>query len=145
LLSCSTCNQTKGEQEHADCLKPDVDDPTEYLWVDPIALKVAPKPGIDLQAKQRAEYTIRLYGLDRPELSRAYLLYWRQAALHQGPPPIHELTMNHPDIDWIAKFIKGNLPEIQTRSLPTEEYSLMTHCLISYVKKLSSYSRQTRP
>lgn len=137
FLSCPTCNQTKGEQDHRDCLKPDVDDPAEYLWVDPIALKIVPRPGIDENAKKRAEYTIRLYGLDRPELNRAYLIYWRKAALHQGPPPTHELTMSNPNISWIAQFIRGNLPEIETRTLPTEEYSLMTLCLISYIKKVA--------
>jgi len=138
FLSCATCNQTKGEREHEPCLKPDNDDPTAYLWVNPISLKIEAKPGISATAQERANYTIALYGLDRPELRNAYLLYWRTVALHDDPPSIQELTRPPVDIGWIAQFILDNFPEIKRRAQPTEEYSLMVSSLIDYIISASS-------
>ncbi len=75
FLICMACNQKKGGKNHAGCLKPDRENPADYLWIDPILLKVVPKPGISEVARQRAAKTIQLYALDRPELSALYRVY----------------------------------------------------------------------
>ena len=75
FLICRNCNQAKGNGEHLGCLKPDRDNPAKYLWVNPVSLKVAPKPGISDEKRECAEKTIKLYQLDRPELAKLYELY----------------------------------------------------------------------
>lgn len=72
FLICRDCNQAKGADEHEGCIKPDREDPAAYLWVNPILLKVEPKPGISEQFHQKAITTIALYNLDRPELNNLY-------------------------------------------------------------------------
>jgi uncharacterized protein (TIGR02646 family) len=63
FLICGGCNQAKLAQDHEGCLKPDREDPTDYLWVNPISLRVAPKPGISEQARQRARAPLNSTGL----------------------------------------------------------------------------------
>jgi uncharacterized protein (TIGR02646 family) len=75
FLICRDCNQAKLAGDHAGCLKPDREDPTDYLWVNPVSLKVEPRPGISEGARQRAQRTVERYGLDRPELKKAYEEY----------------------------------------------------------------------
>ncbi|MEM7537125.1 MAG: retron system putative HNH endonuclease [Chloroflexota bacterium] len=133
FLSCGTCNGIKGEREHDPCLKPDDDDPSTYLWVNPISLKIEAKPGISVTAKERANYTVNLYGLDRPELRYAYLVYWRTITLHDDPPSLLALSNPLVDTSWVAQFIHDNFPEIKRRAQPTEEYSLMVRSLIDYI------------
>lgn len=85
FLICGECNQKKNDGDHLGCLKPDRDDPAEYLWVNPISLKVAPKPGISGEKRERAEKTIMLYQLDRPELTKHYQQYLRLFEQTQTP------------------------------------------------------------
>jgi uncharacterized protein (TIGR02646 family) len=75
FLSCEECNQAKGVGDHQGCLKPDREDPTDYLWVNPISRKIEPKPGISEAGRQRAARTIELFRLDRPELRKLYEKY----------------------------------------------------------------------
>ena len=75
FLICRTCNQAKGDDEHKGCIKPDREDPEEYLWINPILLKIEPKPGISASYHRKAVETIGLYKLDRPELTSLYKYY----------------------------------------------------------------------
>ncbi len=75
FLICRDCNQAKGDSDHEGCIKPDREDPEAYLWVNPILLKIEPKPGISDSYHQKAVETIGLYELDRPELTNLYKYY----------------------------------------------------------------------
>ena len=66
FLICQTCNQQKGDGDHFGSLKPDRENPADYLWVNPYSLKVEPKHNLSDEMHQRAVKTIELYGLDRP-------------------------------------------------------------------------------
>lgn len=108
FLACQSCNQTKGAEEHKGCLKPDRDDPTHYLWANPIVLKVEPKSGLSAEQRQRALTTIKRYGLDRPELTR---LYQR----------------------WLERF-----PGQPSAIRPEEPFSLMVSSYLAYKSRLTS-------
>jgi hypothetical protein len=75
-LICPDCNSAKGGDSYIGCLKPDRDDPVNYLWVNPVSGQVEPKPGISEEEHKEAKTTIGRYGLDRPELKGLYEHYY---------------------------------------------------------------------
>jgi uncharacterized protein (TIGR02646 family) len=123
FLICRDCNQAKGAEGHAGCLKPDREDPTDYLWVDPISLKVEPKPRISEDARQRAQRTIERYGLDRPELSKAYLRYL-QMVFHGTP--LTDLILQTSDEVCLG------LAKLRSLAQPEQVFSLMVESLLTY-------------
>jgi uncharacterized protein (TIGR02646 family) len=111
FLICPSCNLAKGSQNHEGCLKPDREDPMDYLWVNPISLKVEPKPGISEKRRWHARKTIERYGLDRPELAKAYREYLRI-------------------ISWNAPEALADL--LQELAQPEQPFSLMAKHLLEY-------------
>ena len=91
FLICNTCNNAKGEKSHEGCLKPDREDPADYLWVHPRSLEIEPKPNIDPEARERARKTIEVYDLNRPELTTLYEIHLELVA---GREDMQTLT-NH--------------------------------------------------
>ena len=66
--ACCVCNKTKGDRNHRHSLiKPDLDDPEMYLWINPNGL-IEPHPKLDAFDKDRAAETIELCGLNRGPL-----------------------------------------------------------------------------
>lgn len=132
FLVCPNCNRAKGEKEHEGCLKPDRDNPEDYLWVNPISLKIEPKPGISEEAKQRAENTIELYKLARPELSREYEYYLRMH-VYVGGPGLETLRF----IMRLPESQHENSPEVLQAKLvaltdASQPFSLMVKSLLAY-------------
>lgn len=132
FLICSECNSKKGDSDHTGSLKPDRDDPANYLWVNPITLKIEPKPGIPNEAHHRALKTIKLYALDRPELSKLYKRHWQN------------LTSSGPIVQWLRfgfnssqdeQDILAQLPfqraQLQALADPSQPFSLMVRSLLS--------------
>ncbi len=79
FLICGACNQAKGSNTHERCLKPDRDNPEDYLSVNYTTLKIEPKLGISDEMYQIALNTIERYKLDRPELTQLYIVHLRVA------------------------------------------------------------------
>jgi len=53
FLACHDCNHAKGEADHAGCIKPDRENPADYLWVNPISFRIEPKYGISDKAQTK--------------------------------------------------------------------------------------------
>ncbi len=112
FLICHSCNLVKGKESHEGCLKPDREDPTDYLWINPISMKLEPRHGISDSAYERAENTIKLYHLDRPELSKAYREY--------------------------LNLVEPSQTRLQFLAEPTQPFSLMVRSLLAYRNGFSS-------
>lgn len=146
FLICKRCNLIKGEDEPEISLKPDVDEPSEYLWYSPALQRIVPKPGISTKAKGRAAKTIKLYGLDRMDLQ--YQLFWHKITLQSNPINLAQLSINSSNIDWnsVRNYIQENYPEIEARANPTEEFSLMVRSVIkNYIPAESKPDTNPRP
>lgn len=129
FLSCGTCNQNKGADDHEGCLKPDREDPADYLWVNPISLKVEPRPGISAEAKQRAQNTIDRYKLDRPELTRLYKEHLLDHVLNQSLL----LSLGHRSQQEQNSLQKAAL---RARAEPEQPFSLMVKSLFKYIEEI---------
>lgn len=134
FLICSECNRKKRDGDHAGCLKPDREDPADYLWVNPITLKMEPKPGISPEAHQRAIKTIKLYQLDRPELTKLYHMYLQQRVFLSGPGReairmIVELSANDPEMINRLQFQQAKLNALAD---PSQPFSLMVRSWLKY-------------
>jgi uncharacterized protein (TIGR02646 family) len=134
FLICSKCNGKKGDRDHAGSLKPDCHDPADYLWINPISLKMEPKPGISPEARQRAIKTINLYQLDRPELTKLYRLYCLQRVFLAGPLlHLARLVVQSPenDAEMIAQlpFERARLKALAD---PSQPFSLMVRSVLEY-------------
>ncbi|MBI4903981.1 MAG: TIGR02646 family protein [Acidobacteria bacterium] len=70
--ACQVCNTSKGDQDHkGQLIKPDEEDPEEYLCINPVTGDVEPVAGLDAKQLGRAVETIRILKLNRCELSGA--------------------------------------------------------------------------
>jgi len=68
LPVCQVCNTSKGHTDHqGSLLKPDAEDPEPFFWITYEGV-IDPHPRLDEAGKLRALETIRLCGLNRPEL-----------------------------------------------------------------------------
>ena len=68
LPVCQVCNTFKGHADHQGrLLKPDSEDPEPFFWITYEGV-IDPHPGLNEADKLRALETIRLCGLNRPEL-----------------------------------------------------------------------------
>ena len=66
--ACNVCNRTKASQDHGGrLLKPDEEDPEEYLWVDATG-ELSAHPSLSEEGAGRVRDTIRLCGLNRGRL-----------------------------------------------------------------------------
>lgn len=130
FLICSRCNLIKGVQDPDIGIKPDIDDPSEYLWFSPALQRIIPKPGISIEVKRRAEKTIELYGLDR--MGPQYQLYWHKITLQSHPINLAQVSTSSASNDWdtIHKYIHDNYPAVEARAKSTEEFSLMVRSVI---------------
>ncbi len=91
LPSCRLCNNAKGDQDHGGALlKPDMEDPEPYFWIDPDSGRLRPRMNLDAEGKRRALETIRICDLQRPALctKRADMLSrvgrWLRLVLDKG-------------------------------------------------------------
>lgn len=124
---CKECNQAKGEKSHVGCLKPDRDNPMDYLWIDPISRKIQPRPDISMEAQQRAHKTIEIYGLNRIELAMLYkhqLSSWIVEPIH-SPSLGNEL--------FLRQRLLPLLPKLETLAQPNQPFSLFIHSLVKYL------------
>jgi uncharacterized protein (TIGR02646 family) len=128
FLICRDCNQNKGEKEHQGSLKPDRENPEDYLWVNPTSLKIEPRPGISEEAEQRALNTIALYKLDRPELSDLYKRYWLLQTTSGVGLEILRSVANQQDI--APEMLRAKLTALMDASQP---FSLMTKSLLNHI------------
>jgi uncharacterized protein (TIGR02646 family) len=132
FLICGSCNQKKGAGTHVGCLKPDREDPVDYLWVNPVSLKMEPKPGISEDARQRAITTIVRYELDRPELSRLYKDHWD--SISRGPLlSIVALVSRMSSDEPLTLPVHQRLAALRALSQPEQPFS-------SFIKSLLVYS-----
>jgi uncharacterized protein (TIGR02646 family) len=68
LPVCQICNATKGHEDHKGrLLKPDAEDPEPFFWIGPEG-DITPHPALTGASALRAAETIRLCGLNRPQL-----------------------------------------------------------------------------
>lgn len=137
FLICRNCNQAKGPENHEGCLKPDREDPVDYLWINPISRKAEPKPGISDVARQRAARTIVRYRLDRPELTKLYEAY------------LMKVSSGHllPLMGLVSKAQEGNIQAIDQIPLrlaglralaePDQPFSLMITSLFEYYEAVT--------
>lgn len=84
---CDLCQSVKRERFDAALLRPDRQ---EYRFEDFFVLDyrtglLRPRPGADDAARYRAEVTIDLYGLNRPERARERLRTWRHFCQEEAP------------------------------------------------------------
>lgn len=133
FLSCGTCNtDEKGSQLPENALKPDIDDPSDYLWFNPISFTIEPIPYLDSKAKARAEQTIKLFGLNRPQLKMLYFDHLRQLVPNAQVPPLHRDAVTPPvDLNWFGEFVATNTTTMSSRSLPSEPFSLMVKYVVA--------------
>lgn len=129
FLTCRDCNQRKGSDEHAGCIKPDCEDPEQYLWVNPISLKMEPKPGISAVARQRAIKTIELYGLDRPELSKLYQVYLQQVVFGRTGLDLMRQVFRSSSV--IFEELPIHQAQLQALVDPPQPFSLMVKSLLA--------------
>jgi len=125
FLICPGCNQAKGAEEHTGCLKPDREDPADYLWVNPISLKMEPRPGVSEAGRQHARRTIERYGLDRPELTKAYQRYLEIAA-QNAPLSLIDLVLRIPQPVYMYPT------KLQWLAQSEQPFSLMVKSLLKY-------------
>jgi len=133
FLICRNCNEAKGGENHEGCLKPDREDPADFLWINPISRKAEPKPGISQNARQRAWRTIERYGLDRPELIKLYEAYLLESVLDGHLWPLTGLISqaqgaNIQTEDQIPLHIAG----LQALAEPNQPFSLMVKSILEY-------------
>lgn len=138
FLSCDDCNtDEKGAKHPENAIKPDVDDPEDFLWINPITLKVSARPDLNEIDKARAMKTIQLFGLNRDELTRAYQHHWRVIANYEGILPFHQVTTHPPiPLGWITNYVIQNQEMIDQHSASTEPYSLMVKSILRYVRQI---------
>jgi uncharacterized protein (TIGR02646 family) len=64
--ACRVCNGAKGDSDHkGSLLKPDVEDPEPFFWVNPDSGELEPHPSLDDAGRHRADETIRICKLQR--------------------------------------------------------------------------------
>jgi uncharacterized protein (TIGR02646 family) len=131
FLICGGCNQKKGSETHSGCLKPDREDPAAYLWVNPISLKMEPKPGISEEAHQRAAVTITHYQLDRPELSRLYKDYLYSISREHLLPIVGFISQTPLD-QLSASPVLLRITALNALSQPEQPFSLFVKSLLEY-------------
>ncbi|MDM8520793.1 retron system putative HNH endonuclease [Anaerolineales bacterium HSG6] len=127
FLACHDCNHAKGEADHAGCIKPDRENPADYLWVNPYSLKVEPKPGISEKARRRAVKTIKTYQLDRPELKRLYQLTYLKGETLNLVPPLIQARQNQPSTD---PTIEDRISVLRARAEPEQPFSLFVRSFL---------------
>ncbi len=132
FLICRKCNQAKGEKEHAGCVKPDCEDPTNYLWINPISRKMEPKPGISEEARERAVKTIRCYDLDRAELTKLYETYLLKSFFPEQLSLIRLIAQTQEHKPEAAEQIPSHLDGLRALSNPNQPFSLMAKSLLEY-------------
>lgn len=136
FLICPDCNKAKGTKNHEGSLKPDREDPQLFLWVNPISLKIEPKPGITPDKKQRAEKTIELYDLNRPELTRLYGAYFAQIQSKKDEL-LAKLIADHEGTQQISTDkLATNIRALQTYAHVEHPFSLMVKSLLEYQELL---------
>lgn len=133
FLICKKCNQSKGSEDHEGCLKPDREDPTNYLWVNPVSLKIEPKPGISAEAHLRATHTIQRYELNRAELKKLYEDYLLKSLLHGHTLPLISLIAQAQKHEQqAAKQIPSRLAGLQALAQPEQPFSLLVKSVLEY-------------
>ena len=119
---CRDCNSAKGEKSHEGCLKPDREDPLDYLTIDVDSLKIKPKSNITPEAKKRAERTIEVYDLNRSYLIRFFKMY---LGVRRGKDT---------ELLWIGKNMDPNLlVRLQTLVGNDMAFSLRVECLLEHL------------
>lgn len=133
FLICKKCNLGKGSENHEGCLKPDREDPADFLWVNPVSRKIEPKPDIPAEAHLRATNTIERYKLDRPELKKLYEEYLLKSFLHGHTLPLIGIVAQAQKHDpQAAKQIPLRLAGLQALAQPEQPFSLMVKSLLEY-------------
>jgi uncharacterized protein (TIGR02646 family) len=90
--ACPRCNRSKGEGEPGGVLiRPDGDNPEEFLWVNPATGELGPAAGLGPQATMRVAETIVAFDLNRGGLMRnrreIYRAIGRSIRRAAGPRP----------------------------------------------------------
>ena len=113
LPACRLCNNAKGEQDHKGALlKPDAEDPEPYFWIHPDTGKLEPHPQLNDIQSRRANETIRICDLQRPDLctKRVELLMrvlgWLSHAELVGPE-WERLTNPRTEYKFVLRHILG--------------------------------------
>jgi hypothetical protein len=88
--ACRECNGSKGNSDHQGrLLKPDMEDPEPYFWINAGTGELQPHPRLDEAGRQRALGTIALCNLQRGPLCVKRLDMWMRAGawlnLMEGP------------------------------------------------------------
>lgn len=129
FLCCGTCNKAKSNKDSTHAIKPDIDDPELYLEINPLEMRIKPRAGLSEEENARAEKTIGLYNLARPELKRQYQFHWRTIVNPDSEPDFHSRP---PQIEWILEFVIDNPELIKTHTKPDRPYSLMMKSFLAY-------------
>jgi uncharacterized protein (TIGR02646 family) len=132
FLICPGCNGAKGAETHKGCLKPDREDPEDYLWVNPVSHRIEPKPGISQQACQRAMITIERYGLDRPELARLYNEYSLDRIFGHLLLTASHASRALTDSNTTNNQVQSHIAGLRALAQPDQPFSLMVKSLLQY-------------
>lgn len=107
LPACPLCNGAKGNQDHNNLLlKPDVEDPEPYFWINPDSGELEPHPNLDEARKQRALATIQLCDLQRGALCEKRHDTWERVGrwLNQASQCGENLTDDlKKELDWLLR------------------------------------------
>lgn len=140
FLVCSVCNQAKGNQEQMGCIKPDEENPSDYLRVDPEQLQIVPQTNLAPAEMERSTRTIALYQLNRPELARKYIGEWWSRVPYSQSPSVVEMANGPSDLRWIGTYIQKHHAECAELADPAHPYSLMFKCVLErYAPKPESH------
>lgn len=132
FLACRACNEKKGVSAHGSCLKPDHDDPATFLWVNPITRRMEPRPGIPTAARERAEQTIRLYHLDRPELTKLYEAHLLQIFLGRSILSLIQAVRRPTEAEpgGIGAGLPFHRSQLKALDDPSQPFSLMVRSIL---------------
>jgi uncharacterized protein (TIGR02646 family) len=124
--ACHRCNVSKGEEDlGAMLIRPDIDDPEDLLWVNPITGELEPAAVVDPSTAERITTTVSTYDLDRGALTQCRKLLltrvmrwlYRAGQGPLSPEMIEELEeFLHPETEYklvIRQILKqGGLEDV---------------------------------
>jgi uncharacterized protein (TIGR02646 family) len=123
--TCGHMKDSCGNYPHEVLIKPDEEDPEKFLVFTPNG-SVQPRANLDAEDKNRAEQTIRIFGLEGAltQMRKAHTMGYLQTALD-----IAELAQECPEEDWLA-ILQDEL--LQTENLPFA--TAIKHVLTSQIE-----------